>query len=295
MFGDGYKNVIMLNDGTTDSTVRGGSFQRCTECRALNEPRALFCSRCGASLFGPIHGGIKRKRRRVTGAGAAMGFAMLLILAAAIFLLAVVIDRTLTPTQEVDLLSGQVGSTATITTTTTGSSTPTSAATDTSSATPSGSTGSTGSTAAAVLIRPTSARASSTLTATQMNNYGVTNLLDGDLATAWNEGADGYGIGEWVQFDFSDQVVLSRIDIANGYQKDEDRYKGNPRVKSLKIEYSNGTSQLVDLLDTEEYQTITPNTQDPIDSVKLSIVSVYPGEQWDATALSEVRFYQAAQ
>ena len=44
-------------------------FIRCNECRALNEPRAMFCSRCGSSLYGPVHGGIAPKRRRVTAAG----------------------------------------------------------------------------------------------------------------------------------------------------------------------------------------------------------------------------------
>ena len=98
-------------------------------------------------------------------------------------------------------------------------------------------------------IRPTSALASSTAEATSTNSYRVTNLLDGDLATAWNEGAEGPGLGEWIQFEFSQSTRLARIEIANGYQKDAERFEGNPRVQSLKVEYSNGTTQLVDLLD----------------------------------------------
>jgi hypothetical protein len=132
------------------------------------------------------------------------------------------------------------------------------------------------------------------LQASQTNSYGVTNLLDGDVTTAWNEGQDGNGIGEWVQFNFSQDVVILRIEIANGYQKDDQRYQGNPRVQSLKVEYSNGTSQLVDLLDNKQLQIITP-TREPITSVRLVIVSVYPGAEWDDTALSEVRFYKAAE
>lgn len=257
------------------------NFHRCGECRALNEPRASFCSRCGASLYGPVHG-VKRKRRRATGAGAAMGFAMLLLLAAAVFLLAVVIDKALTDTTDVDVFAGQVGTSATITTT------PSQASGSGSNVTqaPAGTSDS------AAQIRPTAAAASSTLKATSTSNYAVTNLLDGDPATAWNEGADGSGIGEWIQFDFSQEVVLSRIEIANGYQKDDDRYLGNPRVQSLRVEYSNGTTQLVDLLDDKDFQTIRP-TRQPVTSVRMVIVSVYPGEEWDDTALSEVHFYEA--
>ena len=44
--------------------------------------------------------------------------------------------------------------------------------------------------------------------------------------TAWNEGVEGPGVGEWVRFDFGEPVVLTRIEIANGYQKDEERFQG---------------------------------------------------------------------
>jgi|WetSurMetagenome_2_1015567.scaffolds.fasta_scaffold134016_2 hypothetical protein len=263
-------------------------FLRCGECRALNEPRALFCSRCGASLYGPLHGGPRRKPRRATAAGAAMGFAVLLVLATCIFLLAVVIGRTLSTPEEVDVFAGQSGTTATIATATTETET-----TEFTGTTDVSGAGSTGTTEIAVQIRPTAAAASSTLEPTQTNSYGVTNLLDGDVTTAWNEGSDGNGIGEWVQFNFSQDVVLSRIEIANGYQKDDDRFSGNPRVQSIKVEYSNGTSQLVDLLDSKEMQIITP-TRQPITSLRIVIVSVYPGTEWDDTALSEVRFWEAA-
>ena len=46
-----------------------------------------------------------------------------------------------------------------------------------------------------MVIRPTAASASSVLKATSTNNYRATNLLDGDLTTAWNEGAEGPGTG----------------------------------------------------------------------------------------------------
>jgi hypothetical protein len=95
-------------------------FLRCSECRALNEPRALFCSRCGASLYGPLHGVMRRRPRRVTAAGMAMGFAMLLILAACIFLLAVVFARTLAAREDMNVSTGQSGIAATITTVPTG-------------------------------------------------------------------------------------------------------------------------------------------------------------------------------
>ncbi len=254
-------------------------FVRCSECRALNEPRALFCSRCGASLYGPARGGVRRARRRVTAEGAAMGVAMLLVLAITLFVFYVVVQRALETKEEVDPYAGRSGTTATVATDST-----------VASGGSAGNGDNTSPTVAPTALRPTSALASSTLDATSTISYRVTNLLDGDLTTAWNEGAEGPGIGEWIQFDFSQTIKLARVEIANGYQKDNERYQGNPRVKSLKVEYSNGTTQLVDLLDVMDFQAITPTIQ-PVDWVRFSIVSVYAGEEWDDTALSEIRFY----
>jgi hypothetical protein len=257
--------------------MSASDFVRCNECRALNEPRALFCSRCGASLYGLTHTGAKRRGGRFTAAGAVMGFALFLALVVAAFILGVVIHRGLQSGEDVERFAGQSGTAATIGTATTQGSSGTGAATS--------------STLAPTLVRPTAAVASSTLKATSTNSYRATNLLDDDLSTSWSEGADGPGVGEWVKFEFSQQLVLARIEIANGYQKDEDRFLGNPRVKSIKVEYSNGSTQLVDLLDTEEFQMITP-TRQAVEWVKLTIVSVYPGDQWEDTALSEVRIYK---
>lgn len=238
----------------------------------MNEPRALFCSRCGASLYTRS----RKRRRRVTAAGVAMSFALLLVLAATVFALYSVVVRALEPEQEFDPFAGQEATDATVGTVTTQR--------------PTGSTARTTTTLAGALIRPTSVTSSSALKATSTNNYKATNLLDGDLATAWEEGAEGPGISEWVKFEFSRQVTLTRIEIANGYQKDDDRYFGNPRVRSLGVEYSTGTIQLIDLLDTQEFQSIIP-TRQPVEWVKLTILSVYPGDIWDDTALSEVRIY----
>jgi len=253
------------------------SYVRCRECQVPNDSEALFCSRCGASINGPAYAGARRGRRRVTGAGIAMGFALFLILLATVFVLGVIVYWVLQPGEEIDPLAGLPGTTATTGTTLTEGS--------------SGGNASTSSTLTATLVRPRAVSASSTLEATSTNNYRPTNLLDGDPTTAWNEGAEGPGVGQWVRFAFSEPLTLARMEIANGYQKDKERFQGNVRVKSLKVEYSNGTTQLVDLLDTEDLQTVTA-TRQAVEWVKLTIVSVYPDYVWEDAALSEVRMYE---
>lgn len=268
-----------LDLGNGCQGMRALNYERCRECRALNEPGAVFCSRCGASLNGPAYGGASRRRRRVTATGAAVGLALFLILLATVFTFGVIVYRTVKSGDNVDTITSVRGTTASTSTSLAGGS--------------GGSGASSSSTVAATLVRPQAASASSVLKATSTVNYAATNLLDGDLATAWNEGAEGPGVGQWVRLGFSQPVVLARIEIANGYQKDEERFVGNARVKSLRLEYSSGDTQVVDLLDTESFQSVTALSQ-PTEWLKLTIVSVYPDFIWEDAALSEVRIFALA-
>ncbi len=219
----------------------------------------------------------RRRRRRVTAGGAFLGLVMLVVLVVVVFTLGVVVYRTMHPSAKVDPLAGRSGTTAsTSTTLASGSSGTSSSSTSTS--------------LPVVLVRPKAATSSSALKPTTTNNFRAPNLLDGDTATAWIEGAEGVGLGQWVKFEFLDTVMLGRMDIANGFQEDETRFKGHPRVKTIQIEYSSGSTQLVDLLDTEAMQSIN-TLREQTDWIKLTIVSVYPDYVWADAALSEVRLY----
>ncbi len=255
---------------------------RCHQCEALNEPSALFCARCGATLHTPVSPSI-RPRRRVTADGVALGLAMFIVLVATVFALGMIIHRATRPEVEaIDPLAGRPGTTAT-----------------TSPVNTQGQEGSSGgdSTAATasrgVALRPHSASSSSSLKPTSRTDFRAPNLLDENLATAWMEGAEGSGLGEWVRFDFGEPIVLTRIELANGYQKDEERFQGNIRVRSLKLEYSNGSTQLVDLLDTTDTQGVRTRSE-PTEWLKLTITAVYPDYVWEDAALSEVRMFELA-
>ena len=260
---------------------------RCRECRALNEPGALFCSHCGSSLAGLRYPGPRFRRRRVSAAGAVMAFALLLILLTAVFALGFIVYRTVKPGEETGALAPIRGTTASISAIPAGGSDGGAPSTGESAG------GGTSSTVSTMAVRPRSASASSVLKATLTINYAAINVLDGDLATAWNEGAEGPGLGEWVRLDFSKPVTPVRIDIANGYQKDSARFKGNVRVKSMKLQYSNGSTQVIELLDTEDFQSVTTD-QLPIEWIKITILSVYPDYVWEDAALSEVRILALA-
>lgn len=141
-------------------------------------------------------------------------------------------------------------------------------------------------------VGPVPVSASSTLPPEGGNDYRPQNLVDGDLATCWAEGVEGQGEGEWVRLDLGEPTVLSTIEIANGYQKDQRRFEGNPRLKTIRIEYSDGSAQLIQLHDGGGYQTIT---SPPIATewVRLVVQVTYPGTTWQDTSVSEVRLYRS--
>ncbi len=97
-----------------------------------------------------------------------------------------------------------------------------------------------------------------------------------------------------MRFQFDELIPLARIEIANGYQRDAERFAGNVRVKSIELEYSDGTTQVVQLLDAQGLQVIKPKAQDT-EWIKLTILSVYPTYKWQDAALSEVRVYETIQ
>ena len=142
-------------------------------------------------------------------------------------------------------------------------------------------------------LDPVDVTASSSLRPTNAHTYDPQNLLDGKLATAWNEDAPGDGEGEWVRFGFAGIVSVARIDIANGYQSDPTTYANNPRVHELRLTFSDGSSQRIELQDETGYQTLKLQTK-KTEWVRMTIVSTYPGDRWHDAALSEVRFYEAA-
>ncbi|NLM20374.1 MAG: PQQ-binding-like beta-propeller repeat protein, partial [Peptococcaceae bacterium] len=49
--------------------------------------------------------------------------------------------------------------------------------------------------------------------------YGAEKILDKDPQTAWSEGAEGYGINEWIQIERDGSTDLSEIIISNGIQQ----------------------------------------------------------------------------
>jgi len=132
------------------------------------------------------------------------------------------------------------------------------------------------------------ASSSSNRLAVQTNTYYPSNAIDGKKSTAWIEGADGDGIGEWIRFDFDREITLHRILWQPGYFKSPMIWSENNRLASVTAQFSDGTSREIDFSDQMESQK-TDIGAVRTKWVRFVIKSVYNGTDPD-TALSEVAF-----
>ncbi len=116
-------------------------------------------------------------------------------------------------------------------------------------------------------------------------------MMDGDLSTAWVEGASGDGIGESVTFTFDGTYLVSGFQIYAGYQKSDALYEKNSRPADITVTFSTGDEAAVTLADESGSQYIAFDAPVETSSVTLTIDSVYSGSKYEDTVISEIAFY----
>jgi len=146
-------------------------------------------------------------------------------------------------------------------------------------------------------------------TSSTLENYPVDNINDNDFKTAWVEGKDGPGEGEWIEFNLKD-FNLGAILIVNGYTKSKETYYTNNRLKSVQIEYDitgnnnpkhNKTYSFkkkledksfvhVDFENSFSFASVTElgAGYDKVNRVKIKILDTYKGTKYNDTCISEI-------
>ena len=141
----------------------------------------------------------------------------------------------------------------------------------------------------------------------QIMEYIPFHAFDGRNDTTWAEGAPGDGVGEWIQVDFARPTTVSGFEINNGYWRLPERIHQNGRVKTMRVTFSDGSEEVVDLFDTGEAQWIDyyiNNGWDPEElpvgevvefstphstrSMRFTVESVYPGDTWDDLCITGI-------
>lgn len=132
------------------------------------------------------------------------------------------------------------------------------------------------------------ATASSVRYSVQSNTYDPSNMLDGKKGTAWIEGAEGPGRGEWIRFDFDREINLHRVLILPGYFKSPAIWARNNRISGATVSFSDGTSRLFNFPDRMERHTLDVGSI-RTRWVRIELEGFYLGKDPD-TPISEVAF-----
>lgn len=138
--------------------------------------------------------------------------------------------------------------------------------------------------------------ASSELEAQAGNSYSASNVDDADPSTAWIEGADGPGVGEFLAIEFhgapeGETYAFRALTIQNGYAKSEAAWSANGRVRLVELALNGSPCFVIELEDTPVPQTaLWAGTHDiPVgngDIVTLTILDACEGTSWNDTAVS---------
>jgi len=97
----------------------------------------------------------------------------------------------------------------------------------------------------------------------------------------------GVAVGQWIDFDFGQDVALTGITLANGWGGTW-AYPDHARVMTASLEYPDGSRQVITLRDTPTPQTIAVKGRGS--RVRLTVTAIYPGLKGDTPYLSGVAF-----
>lgn len=122
------------------------------------------------------------------------------------------------------------------------------------------------------------------------SKYAPEAMLDNDLDTAWNEGADGI-TGESVTCYFDGVYELTGFEIRGGFQYSESVYFENARPSMVELSFSDGTLLYFDLEDVRDVQHIDFAMPVSAEWVALSVLDAYPGHTYDDLCITELAYH----
>ena len=114
--------------------------------------------------------------------------------------------------------------------------------------------------------------------------------IDGDLATSWQEGANGYGIGESVTYVFGGEEKVTGMKLWLGNWREGNWYAENGVPKLLNI-YIGETVLTVEFPHSQECFYVVFNRPVSSELVMLEVSSAHPGSKYEDTCIAEVEFY----
>lgn len=140
-----------------------------------------------------------------------------------------------------------------------------------------------------------SIKTSSTLPRQGKHDYKAANMLDSASRTAWSEGVEGSGVGEWIEFTITSNFNIGNSwQIGNGYKASKDLWQANNRIKKMKVLIDDQLLGYVMLANIAAFQefNIAPFWLKDLPAfkkgtrIKFVIEEVYKGSRYDDTLIS---------
>ncbi|MFH1470029.1 MAG: hypothetical protein ABIO70_36935 [Pseudomonadota bacterium] len=134
--------------------------------------------------------------------------------------------------------------------------------------------------------------ASSTLAPADAYHPGY--LFDGRTDFGWVEGAEGLGLGEHLELALGATVDLTGLEIWNGYQRSEDHFKKNARVKALTVTGDDGIAHSLPVADRMGPQVLALPAPLRTRHLRLEIAAATAGTRYQDLVISELRLRDAS-
>ncbi len=116
----------------------------------------------------------------------------------------------------------------------------------------------------------------------------------------WVEGVSGDGIGEYIELYFSKEETIELLCIHPGYAQYNghtgyDVFENNNRPQLIELEFSDGTTVQYELRDSNDEQVIQFSRPITTEYVKITLLSVYSGMEYQDTCITYVTAYRAVE
>jgi F5/8 type C domain len=115
--------------------------------------------------------------------------------------------------------------------------------------------------------------------------------FDGNMISTWLSQTD--GVGQWITAYFKTPTTITSVAICNGNCSNKMRYEVANRIQTLRMTFSDGTSQVI----TFEQKPVLQRFELPrpivAEWVKFEILSIWPGTKFFHTPISEIMFNRA--
>ncbi|MFN0175949.1 MAG: NADase-type glycan-binding domain-containing protein [Saprospiraceae bacterium] len=121
--------------------------------------------------------------------------------------------------------------------------------------------------------------------------YSPANLFDSRKEFAWAEGAATAGEGEVLTFAFDNAVNITALQIWNGYQRSDEHFAANARVRDFEFGEKGGSTYTYTLRDTKAGQKIELKSPARGRSFELKINAVYARMKYKDLAISDIVCY----